>query len=75
MSTEYSTCFGPATSFILGLLVILLHSSQEHLQTLGLIFWCHAFLAFYTVHEVLTAGVLQSVQLLSRVRLFAYCGG
>ena len=24
----------------------------------GLIFWCHIFLAFYTVHEVLTASIL-----------------
>ena len=24
----------------------------------GLIFWCHIFLAFYTVHEILTASVM-----------------
>ena len=29
-----------------------------HLQTWGLIFWCRIFLAFYTVHEVLTASIL-----------------
>ena len=24
----------------------------------GLIYWCHIFLAFYTIHEVLTASIL-----------------
>ena len=48
------SCFGPATSFFLELLVIALHSSPVAYCTpsdLGgaLIFWCHIFLTFHTV--------------------------
>ena len=53
-TTECHFRLGPATSFFLGLLVVLLHSSLEHiLDTFrpgGLIFQCHIFLSFYTVH-------------------------
>ena len=60
-TTECHFCFGPAASFILRLSVILLHSPQQclgHLQAWGTRLWCHIFLAFYTVDEILTASVL-----------------
>ena len=60
--TEHHICFGPATSFILGLLVILIHSSLVVYWTSSdlreRIFWCCIFLVFYTVHEVLTASTM-----------------
>jgi len=48
------SCFGPATSFFLELLVIALHSSPVAYCTPSdpggaLIFWCHIFLTFHTV--------------------------
>ena len=33
-------------------------SLQDTIRPGGLIFWCHIFLSFYTVHEVLTASIL-----------------
>ena len=60
-TTECRIRFGPTSSFILGLLVILLHSSPVAYWTFrrgGLIFQCLISLSFYTVHEVLTANIL-----------------
>ena len=49
-TTEHRFCFGPAASFFLGLLVVLLHSSPVAYWTpsdLGtLVFWCYIFLSF-----------------------------
>ena len=49
-------------SFFLGLLVTVLHSYPvgllDHFWPGGLIFQCHIFVSFYTVHEVLTASIL-----------------
>ena len=67
-TTECHFCFGPATSFFLELLVIVLHSSclpvflssvLGILQPGGLIFWCHIFLPFHTVHGVLETRILK----------------
>ena len=60
-TTERCFLFGPVASFILGLLVILLHSSPVTICSFrpgDLTFWCYIFLAFYTVHEVLTGSIL-----------------
>ena len=60
-TTEYHFCFGPATSFFMGLLVVLLCSSPVAYWTpsdLGeLIFQCCIFFSFYTLHEVLMASI------------------
>ena len=57
--------FDPATSFFLELFVIARHSSPVAYWTpsyLGeLIFWCHIFLPFHTVHRVLQARILEWV--------------
>ena len=58
-TTECCIHYDPASSFILGLLVILPCSSPVAYWTLRT--WgtrCHIFLAFYTVQEVLTASIL-----------------
>ena len=60
-TTERHFCFGPATSFFLGLLLVVFHSSPVAYwkpSDLGDIFQCHIFSSFYTVHEVLTASTL-----------------
>ena len=61
-TAEHCFCFGPATSFILGLLIVLLSSSLVAYWTpsdLGeLIFLVSYFLSFYTIHEVLVAIIL-----------------
>ena len=61
-TAEHCFCFGSATLFILGLLIVFLCSSPVEywipLDPGELIFWCHIFLSFYTVHEVLMAIIL-----------------
>ena len=56
-TTERHFCFGPASSFFLEALLIALCSSPVAYGTSsdlgGLIFWCHIFLCFHTVHGVL----------------------
>jgi len=55
-TTEHCSCFDPAASFFLKLLVIAFCSSPGVYWTpssLGvLIFWCHIFSLFHTVHEI-----------------------
>ena len=63
-TTDHRFCFGPATSFFLELLIIILHSSPVasilHIfQLVGLIFQWHIFLPFHTVHGVLMARILE----------------
>ena len=67
-TTECHFCFGPATSFFLKLLVIVLYSSHPPvflssilgiLQPGGLIFQCHIVLPFHTVHRVLETRILK----------------
>ena len=62
-TAEHCSCFGPATSFILGLLIVLLPLSPvaywTPLDLKGLNSWCHVLLSFYTVHEVLMAIILE----------------
>ena len=61
-TTEHHFHFGPAASFFLDLLVIALSSSPVAYwipsDLGGLIFWCHIFLPFHTVHGVLQARIL-----------------
>ena len=59
--TEHHFRFSAAASFFLGLLAVVLHSSQSHtghLPTWGLIFQYQIFLSFYTFHGVLMASIL-----------------
>ena len=61
--TGYHFLFGPPNSFFLELIVTVLQSSLGANWTPsglgGLIFWCHIFLPFDTVHGVLTARFLE----------------
>ena len=81
--TDHRFCFGPATSFFLELLIIILHSSPvtsilDTFQLVGLIFQCHIFLLFHTVHGVLMARRLEWFAISSStgphfVRILHYC--
>ena len=59
--TEHCFCFGPVAPFFLELLVIVLGSSPVAYWIPsgrgGLIFQCHIFLPFHTVHGVLAARI------------------
>ena len=69
---EHCFHFGTGTSFFLELLVTALHSSPVAYWTPsnlgGLIFLCHMFLPFYTVHGVLKARILKWVAISSSSR-------
>ena len=64
-TTEHHFHFGPAASFFLDLLVIALSSSPVAYwipsDLGGLIFWCHIFLPFHTVHGILVARILERI--------------
>ena len=62
-TTKHHFHFGPAASFFLDPLVIAFHSSPIAYWTLSdlgeLIFRCHIFFPFHTVHGVLLARILK----------------
>ena len=82
-TSDHRFCFGQATSFFLELLIIILHSSPvasilDTFQLVGLIFQCHIFLPFHTIHGVLMARILDWFAISSStgppfVRILHYC--
>ena len=68
-TTEHCSCFDPAASFFLKLLVIAFCSSPVVYWTpssLGvLIFWCHIFLLFHTAHGIFKTRILERVTISS----------
>ena len=82
-TTDHHFFFGAATSFFVELLIIVLHSSPvasilDTFQPVGLIFQCHVFSPFYTVHGVLMVRILEWFAISSStgprfVRILHYC--
>ena len=63
-TTEHHFHFGPAASFFPGTISNFPPLPSSMLDTFwseGLIFWCHIFLPFHTIHGVLEARILEWV--------------